>query len=91
MREALLAAMALIVIGAALDHWNGPQSGSGYSAASFSSPRRSNCPPPYWQSRRPVQAVHDDGDDAGQWERVEPEYPETQTQGSVTTVFRRAD
>lgn len=92
MREALLAAMAMIVVGAALYHWNGPQQ-SAYSAGGFRSARNPNCPPPYWQSRRPMPAAYDEDDGAGRWERVkrsEPGFLEPETRGAVTTAFRRA-
>lgn len=97
MKDAALAALAVIFMGAILWQWGGPagQDGDGYHAAYAGQPR-SNCPPRRYrnvQSERP--ADYDDDGDAPRWERVQssrPDYPQTDSRNmGVTTAYRRSE
>ena len=98
MKEAWLAALAIIATGLMLFNWGGPssgQDGGGYRAA-YAGQQRSNCPP---RRYRAVQSRADDDDayeEDPRWQRVQPrqsrraEYPETDSRDAgITTAFRR--
>lgn len=77
MRDAYMAVLAVIIAALGLYAWAGPEAAQG-SFASSAPRQRSNCPPRrYHQSPRPENP---------DWERTEPEYP--QTRGVTTTAFR---
>lgn len=75
MRDAYLAALAVIAAAMLAYAWAAPESQPGAFA---SEPRRSNCPPRrHYASQSPRPAA--------------PEYPQTSTRGNVTTALRRSD
>ena len=97
MKEAWLAALAVIATAALLYSWGGPQgqNGGGYRAA-YAGQQRSNCPPRNY--RQAQSRPDDDGDEYEdpRWQRVQSrqtrrtEYPETDSRDAgITTAFRR--
>ena len=104
MREAWLAAFAVIATVALLYSWGGPQGqdGGGYRPTAYAGQQRSNCPPRRYRAAQTRPADYDD--DGGEyeqdprWRRVQPrqsrqaEYPETRSRGDgITTAFRRPE